>query len=422
MPAWVHLRGVKPFVWPSLLLIAALALAIMSSLARRNGQYYAGAFLAVVALVFAFIVCVTLVPRLLARIQLDFLNSLRFFRFTQRGLFFTLIVFIISFATFNTGNNLLILILAFLLASMIVSGVVANLVLYGLKIRLTVPPRIHVGQKAIFLLTLQNMKKLFPSFALQLKGEGRVGGQTENDGFLMPDRRFPYLRARESLKLRLPCSFGQRGIYSVDGFEIKTTFPFGFFWRGRELDAKGQIIVYPELLELGGLFRRYPRSHGVHPQNQRGTGSELHNIRHYQEGDTARFVHWKSTAKMGSLMVKELAREEELPLSFLFSTYLPDPSAANLQKFEKAVSYLASLGHYYHQKGHQFCFSSGEFEVTVNGKANSYDELMEYLSQVRPGPRLPLVPPDPKAPCLLFAAGDSVDAVEGTSCVDYLSL
>ncbi len=170
MPTWVNIKGIKEFFWPLFLLVTAFALALFSSMARHNGQFYAAGFMAIISLVFAFIVCVTLVPKLLARIKLDFLMNLRFFRFTKRGVTFIFVVFIISFVTFNTGNNLLILILAILLASLIVSGIVANLVLFGLKISLRVPKGIHAQQRAIFLITLRNLKKIFPSFALQLKG------------------------------------------------------------------------------------------------------------------------------------------------------------------------------------------------------------------------------------------------------------
>lgn len=421
MPTWVNIKGIKEFFWPLFFLVSAFALALFSSMARHNGQFYAAAFLAIISLVLAFIVCVTLVPKLLGRIKLDFLMNLRFFRFTKRGVTFILIVFIISFATFNTGNNLLILILSFLLASLIVSGIVANLVLFGLKISLRVPKGIHARQRAVFLITLRNLKKFFPSFALQLKGgnEGKEGFQ-DSDLFVQT-KRFPYVRAGERLRLRLQCQFGRRGVYPVEGFEIKTTFPFGFFWRGRQLDATGTIVVYPEIQDLGPLFTLHPDILGVEEKNRRGNGNELYTIRHYEAGDSARFVHWKSTAKLGSLMVKDLALEQEVPLNVLFSTYLPDPSHSDLAQFEKAVSFVASLGRYYRLKGHRFRFDSGEFNVAVDGSAEQYENLMEYLAQVQPAEQWRLDVSKAAYPCVLFAAGNPM-GWEGLPQVDYLQL
>ena len=95
MPPWVNFKSIREFFWPFFFLVSAFALALFSSMARHNGQFYAAAFLAIISLAFAFIVCMTLVPKLLARIKLDFLTNLRFFRFTKRGGTFILIVFII---------------------------------------------------------------------------------------------------------------------------------------------------------------------------------------------------------------------------------------------------------------------------------------------------------------------------------------
>jgi len=398
------LKALKAFFWPTFFLSLALLLAVSSSFARQNGQYYAAAFMALLALIFAFIVSVTLVPRLLSRISLDFLMNLRFFRFTKRGAFFVVIVFIISFATFNTGNNLLILILAFLLASMIVSGIVANLVLFGLKISLNVPRRIHAGQRAVFLLTLHNLKRFFPSFALKLKGESPPGEESGTD-FFVQEKQFPYVSPGERLCSRLPCQFERRGEFPIEGFEVNTTFPFGFFWRGRELEASGRILVYPELHDLGSLPFLHPYLQGVEQRNQKGTGGELYNIRQFQAGDNARHVHWRSTAKLTQLMVKDFAMEEELPLHVMFSTYLPELSESNLRKFEKAVSYVASLGDYCRKKGQKFTLTASDVSISVTRDSQEYDQLMEYLALVRPDEQDQLPSEKMSTPCILFAAG-----------------
>ncbi len=420
MTAWMKVKGIKEFLWPSLFLISAFLLAVLSSIARQGGQFYAAAFLAVISLIFAFVVCLTLVPRLLARVKLEVFANLRFFRFTRRGAFFILIVFTLSFATFNTGNNLLILVLSFLLASLVVSGIVAKIVLFGLKISLSVPKGMHAKQKTIFLITLHNLKKWFPSFALRLKGEESGTEEQENTSFFVQEKNFPYVRAGENLRLRLHCEFSRRGIYPLQGFEIRTTFPFGFFWRGRTLDASGSIMVYPALCDLRPLFLHHPSFQGLEGQDRKGRGSELYNIRHYKPGDNARFVHWKATAKLARLMIKDFAQEEdEVPLKVFFSTYLQDRSPSNLAQFEKAVSYIASLGHYFRGNGQKFQFSSGEFEATVDGRAEEYEAFMEYLAQVQPAQETQFDMREATVPCILFCAG-SVVQQEGLRHVDYL--
>lgn len=419
--SWLNIKNVREFFWSSFLLASALFLAILSSIAHQNGQFYAAAFWAVLSLTFATVVCVTLIPKLLIRLKLDFLNHLQFFRFTRRGAFFILIILIIAFSTFNTGNNLLILILSFLLSSLVISGILSNLVLQGLKISLNIPDAIHAGQKAVFFLTLHNLKKVFPSFALKLRGRMDGFEHPSETDFSLQEKHFPYVRAGEKLKLNLCCEFRKRGVYPVEGFEVTTTFPFGFFGRGRTLEARGNIVVYPVLCDLQTLFLRYPYLQGTEERNRRGIGSTLYNIREYHAGDSARFVHWKSTAKLSRLMVKDFAREEDTPMHLIFSTYLPDKSDPARRQFEKAVSYIASLSHYYRNKGQKLHFHSGEYHLVMNGGQEDFENLMEYLARVQPSDRPLLKPRDLKAPCVVFTATEfPVD--DGIRPVDYMQL
>ncbi len=418
-----HSAGYKSLVFASLLLASAFVLALVSSLARREGQPYASAFFALSSLVLAGISSAILVPRLLSRVRLDFLERLYFIRLTKRGGFFIVIVLIIAFAALNTGNNLLVLILSFLLASLIASGIISSLDLQGLQIALNLPPAIHAGQRAAFLVTLKNLKKMIPSFAIGLQSRSVEDKQNEATNFFMQAKNFPYLQAGEEFQLTLHCSFHRRGFYPVEGFEVRTSFPFGLFSKGRQLEAKGQIVVYPELRDLSQFLVSNPFLQGMRELRRKGQGSGLYNVRPYQRGESTRNIHWKSTAKLSQLMIKDFLAEEDRPPKILFSTFMPACDEAALEGFEKGVSYVASLAHFYRDSHVQFAFSSGEFSAVVNGngKADEYERLMQYLAGVNPADRRVLQDEDADNDSILFAAGESVQ-IEGVPVVDYLSL
>lgn len=413
--------GYKSLLFASLLLASAFILALVSTLARREGQPYASAVFALTALVLAGISSAILVPRLLSRVRLDLLERLYFIRLTKRGGAYIAIVLIIAFAALNTGNNLLVLILSFLLAAMIASGIISSLDLQGLQIALNLPPAIHAGQRAAFLVTLRNLKKLVPSFAVTLRSRAAGSPQDQSTNFFLQAKNFPYIRAREEFQLTLHCSFKRRGVYPVEGFEVRTAFPFGLFSKGRQLPAEGQIVVYPELRDLHQFLAAHPNLQGQRELRRIGQGSGLYKVRPYQRGESTRNVHWKSTAKLSQLMVKDFMAEEDRPPKILFSTFLPNPDEAVLESFEKGVSYVASLAYHYRKAQMHFSFSSGEFSAEVNGKAEEYERLMQYLACVVPSQR-PVLPRDPiHEDAILFAAGDSV-GLEGIQTVDYLSL
>ncbi|RPI27515.1 MAG: DUF58 domain-containing protein [Acidobacteria bacterium] len=411
---------ISQVIWSTVFLLIAAALALLGAMARQQGQIYASVFLSILSLVFLIVVSVTLVPRLVLRVRLDFLNRLQFFRFTRRGAFFVLVVVLVALSSLNTGNNLLILVLSTLMAALIVSGLIASVVLDGLKISLRAPDAIHAGQKAVFMLTLQNLKRLFPSIALKLKSRKEDDREPDGTDFFVQEKMFPFIKAGGTLSLPFQCSFERRGIFPVTGFEVRTTFPFGFFSRGRDIEAAGNIVVYPRLRDVAQLALLHPFLEGSQEKNRRGAGGSLYNIRLYQPGDDARHVHWKSTAKTGRLMVRDLSVEEDQPVSIGFSTFLPVLSPAALGAFEAAVSYVASLCHHYYRQRQIFMFDSGEFQARVNGQEENYRTLMEYLASVQPSKEEKLNPANQSPGSVLFTAVPTSGAARGPV-IDYLS-
>ena len=403
----------------ALLLGLALVLAVSSSLTLQQGQRHVPLLLALAALFSAAGSGLLVMPRLAPRIRFDFLDQLRFLRFTRRGAAFLFLVAIIVFAALNTGNNLLYLVVSFLLAAFVVSGLVSNLVLHGLKISLRVPQAIHARQWALFFMTLENLKRFAPSFALRLKLH-RPRKSPSWTPFVLKERLFPYILPGEKLRLDVPGHFEQRGVYSIEGFEVWTTFPFGFLSRGRKLDASGKLVVYPELLEIDWLMQRHPGLMGSREIWDRGSGAGLYNIRTYRGGDSTRFVHWKSTAKLSSLMVKDFAREEELPVNLFFFNYLADLDSQR-PAFEKAVSYLASLVRYYGSGGRRFCFQSNELQIQVNAGNKGYGALMEYLARVQPAEK-EWSPSQPIPPYSVVFSPERMPGLEGVIQVNYLKL
>jgi uncharacterized protein (DUF58 family) len=84
--------------------------------------------------------------------------------------------------------------------------------------------------------------------------------------------------------------------------------PFGLEHVEVPLPAAGALLVYPRITELDRLFSES----GAHAQGgrrlllRRPSGFDLHSVREYQEGESLRNVHWRSTARRGQLMVKDL--------------------------------------------------------------------------------------------------------------------
>jgi uncharacterized protein (DUF58 family) len=99
-----------------------------------------------------------------------------------------------------------------------------------------------------------------------------------------------------------------RGRYVVEEARATIDDPFGLAQEEVELEAGGSLLVYPRLVALDRLFSES----GLHAQDgrrlllRRPAGFDLHSVRDYEQGESLRKVHWRSTARRGQLMVKEL--------------------------------------------------------------------------------------------------------------------
>src|SRR5439155_13580691 len=113
----------------------------------------------------------------------------------------------------------------------------------------------------------------------------------------------------------------------------------GLFRRGERIKADGEILVYPSIREISSYFHLLPFLPGVLEGNHLGQGESLYAIRRYQEGENARIVDWKATAKTGNLMARDYARQEESKFCLILDTLIhPVPPRDYKERFEKAVS------------------------------------------------------------------------------------
>jgi uncharacterized protein (DUF58 family) len=131
----------------------------------------------------------------------------------------------------------------------------------------------------------------------------------------------------------------------IDGFELSTRYPFGFFRRRRRLRARDvDIIVYPKPEAIGDKLHLLPMYAGRVPATRRGAGHDLFSLRDYQPQDDLRHIDWKATARSRRLTVREFTSEDERRITIVLDTQLPRGAEQELfERFERGVVQAASL-------------------------------------------------------------------------------
>ncbi len=236
-----------PEVWVRFLLAIvglgmAFAAALFSTVAREAGSLWGTLVLASAALLLAVVVGLTTVPYLARRVAAARLRDAFDYDVTRIGIAYVITVLLIGIAALNTGNNLLYIIVAAMLAAILVSGVASAVVLRDLELALHLPEHVFAGRPALGRIVLRNPRRWLPSFSVNVvaiqkespsAGDGfrhfhfsARNARPESNGSTCPTANcaasheakparpsfegsayFPYLPARSDLKADLPITF-----------------------------------------------------------------------------------------------------------------------------------------------------------------------------------------------------------------------
>ncbi|MBI4511690.1 MAG: DUF58 domain-containing protein [Deltaproteobacteria bacterium] len=254
----------------------------------------------------------------------------------REGKYFIAITIGIGFAAINTGNNLLYLILGWLLSVIIASGIMSEQVLRGLRVSRVPPASRYAGRPFLMGITLKNEKRRIPSFSIEVEDLIDEKPLDKKCFFL----KIPPGRAQSTSYRH---AFSRRGLYRFQGFRLSTKFPFALFRKSRDIDLPGEIIVYPEIYPLPTPAPA--ATHGGDEERARlGRRGEFFGLRDLRQGDDRRDVHWRSTARIGRMMVREYEEESHRRATVFLDNGLPEnASHEDREALERAISLAASL-------------------------------------------------------------------------------
>ncbi len=299
---------------------------------------------------------------------------------TRTGLLFTLAMVMIAFAAFASANNLLFLILAAMLATMLVSGFISRLSLAGLEVEFLHPEHVTARRKIAGRIVVHNEKIWIPSFSVQLAG-------TEDSG-MESVLYFPAVPPGARMEETVECYFASRGRYEKNTFCFSTGFPFGFAERRILVHVKQDVVVYPSIDPKPGFEQMLFSLTGDIAAYFRGRGSDFYRIRPYEASESARHVDWRATAHTGELQVREFAREQEQTILLFL-----DLEQNEGETFECAVDAAAYLAWNFTQRGARIRFSTQQTTIRLPEEAGVY-AILKYLALVEPTRGKAAPPPD----------------------------
>lgn len=238
-------------------------------------------------------------------------------------------------------------------------------------------------------------------------GEVRLSLRVENEGArpalpavaelpvgeALREVTIPFIGPHSSAELPMTIPAPRRGLIQVGPLTIARRDPLGLLRREVTWHERHLVHVHPATAQLppnsAGLVRDLE---GAASRRLIDSDLSFYAVREYATGDAMRHVHWKSTAKTGTLMVRQYEESQTARVAVLFDARPEEYQ--NPDEFELAVSVAASLSVQAVREGRERFVASawapGRVRPSIDGleelPSRDPQQLLNAWSELEPSP------------------------------------
>lgn len=321
---------------------------------------------------------------------------------TVPGIFLIGLAMGIGTAAYNAASNILFLTLSLLLACLLLSGLLSWFNFMGVCWRVRPTGAWRAGHETMVTLDVRNTKSWLPTYGLWFDFATHPQARESDPAPDLSKQKVREVLAaaekavtrgrvfvreriepRGDIELEWVHRPEKRGEHVLALEAVGSLFPFGFLRKSVGTDETRAVLVWPAQVDYqwrgttttaaGGAGRRTARA---------GTGEDLLALRRYVTGDSHRLVHWKASARLGRLMVRQFAAESLDGFSVQVET--PAEVWTRPEQFELLCRFAATLA--------EDLFAEGRLRgVSVNGRrvetrrVRDVEAVLDLLAVVEPG-------------------------------------
>jgi uncharacterized protein (DUF58 family) len=303
--------------------------------------------------------------------------------FSVTGLIYTTMMLFMGLAAINSQASLLFAVFGLMIGVLLISGVISRLVLRKLEVRRHVPEFASVGTPATIQYEFINHKRFWPSLSVT------VGELSVSEAFTKQPQAY-LLHAAGKTHATVPMQVipKRRGLHHFDRFQLSTSFPFGFIKRAITQQRSDAILIHPPLADVDPKLLSMAMSAeiaGARMRPRRGGTDEFYGVKEYRQGENPRWIHWRRSARTGTLVSKEMTHVAPPRLLILLDTCVSKRTPDEHAGVERAIAMAASLVNRAVDQGLAIGLYvwSGQWAIIQpsRGKRHARD-LMSHLAQL----------------------------------------
>lgn len=267
----------------------------------------------------------------------------------QEGWYYAAVLAFIVGGAVLRSVNLLVVLTGILIAPLLLNWRLVMASLRQIDVRRRLPTSVYAGEPLRIEFDVTNRRRWLGSWLLAIEDRLEMA-------YAGPSRQRPLVakaivaqlapqdKTTASYELLIPC----RGVYRLGPIRVSTRFPLGLVQGWFVLRDFDELIVAPRIGSLTPQWTRTLEAQRAGDEQRRANRGinegDYYSLRPYQSGDSRRWIHWRTTAKLNVPMVRQFEREQSHDTIVVVDPWLPkEPSDADRGRLELALSFVASI-------------------------------------------------------------------------------
>ncbi len=265
-------------------------------------------------------------------------------RLTRLGFHF---LFVGGFAMLGgalRGFNLLLVLAGLLVGALIMQWRWSRRSVEAVRVQRRLPTEAFAGKPFRVRYRLRNHSRILPVWMMRI--EDRIESLDGIDKALAVCG-VGAISPQQTVVPHYDCLVARRGRYRFGPIGLMTTFPFSLFSSRQAADEVAELHVFPELLTLRGRWqqRLSSRSGGVATTARRSGAVEgdFFGLREWQTGDSPKWIHWRTTARLNELAVRQFEQQRRFDTCVLVDAFESEKPADLEAAISLAATFLVHL-------------------------------------------------------------------------------